>query len=95
MGLFNYRIQPAFADIEGASGGGYLRVAYPVWSLAGVRFVEPKEEHVQTSREEIETLFQGDLRWVAPVIQFTPSESREKESYAEIRRALYQGQDAA
>jgi hypothetical protein len=86
-----------FADMLASDAGSifstpsYLRIAIPSWRFVGIRLVRkpaPGPKPSGLSREEIQTLFDGDLN---PKTQrkLTEFEEREQALQSRIRDALY------
>jgi hypothetical protein len=86
-----------FADMLASDAGSifstpsYLRIAIPSWRFVGIRLERkpaPEQKPSGLSREEIQTLFHGDLN---PRTQrkLTEFEEREQALQTRIRDALY------
>ncbi len=86
-----------FADMLASDAGSifstpsYLRIEIPSWRFVGIRLERkpvPEEKPSGLSREEIQTLFQGDLNPKAKR-KLTDYEEREQALQSRIRDALY------
>ncbi len=69
----------------------YLRIAVPTWRSIGIHHQpEPVAEQPTVSREELQSLFHGELNGRAKKkSKLTPREEQEKTLAKRIRRALY------
>lgn len=70
-----------------------FRIAVPSWRAVGINTnAEPAAEHPALSREEIQSLFHGELNGrVRRKSGLTPREEQEKSLARRIRSALYPG----
>ncbi len=77
------------------SAPSFLRIAIPSWRSIGIQYrPEPVEESTALSREEIQSLFKGELSSKsAPRNPLTDGEEREKSLAEKMRQALYPGHD--
>ena len=77
------------------SAPSFLRIAIPSWRSIGIQYrPEPVEESTSLSREEIQSLFKGELSSKsAPRNPLTDGEVREKSLAEKMRQALYPGRD--
>lgn len=66
----------------------FLRIAIPSWRFVGIH-IEPDPEPETLSKEELQTLFRGELAPKAKKRVLTESEEREKSIANRIRQALY------
>lgn len=73
------------------SAPSFLRIAVPSWRAVGISMqVEPEPEAPTLSREEIQSLFYGELNGSMPgKRKLTRAEEREKNLAERIRQALY------
>lgn len=73
------------------SAESYLRIAVPTWRSIGIHHQpEPVVEQPTVSREEIQSLFHGELNGKAKKkSKLTAREEQEKSLARRIRRALY------
>lgn len=72
------------------SAPSFLRIAIPSWRAIGIQYrPEPEEETATLSREEIQSLFDGELRPKAQRRRLTEWEEREKSLAQRMREALY------
>ncbi len=82
--------QSSYASIFSAPS--FLRIAIPSWRSIGIQYrPEPKEEPTSLSREEIQTLFRGELTPKSPRRQLTDWEEGEQSLAERMREALYPG----
>lgn len=73
------------------SAPSFLRIAIPSWRAIGIQYQpEPEEQPASLSREEIQTLFQGELSPNARKRNpLTDWEMQEKSLAEKLRLALY------
>lgn len=76
------------------SAPSFLRIAIPSWRAIGIQYrPEPEEPPASLSREEIQSLFQGEL---SPASRkrnpLTDWELQEKSLAGKLRQALYPDQ---
>jgi hypothetical protein len=77
------------------SAPSFLRIAIPSWRSIGIQYrAEPVEQSTSLSREEIQSLFHGELsQKSAKRSPLTDGEEREKSLAEKMRQALYPGQE--
>lgn len=77
------------------SAPSFLRIAVPTWRSFGIHYrAEPVAEPSSLSREEIQSLFHGELsQRSAKRCVLTDAEVREKSLAEKLRQALYPGQE--
>ena len=83
---------PILTDEESV---GYFRLAFPAWSIPGVRIVPDEPVIKQASRNEIEELFSLELRRSRLGARLSQKEALELELNRSLRRALYDDRIAA
>ncbi|HQU68646.1 MAG TPA: hypothetical protein PLI43_10665 [Albidovulum sp.] len=76
------------------SAPSFLRIAIPSWRAIGIQYQpEPVEEGTSLSREEIQSLFRGELNPNAGKRQNLTDWEQQEQSLADrMRRALYPDQ---
>lgn len=81
--------QSSYAPIFSAPS--FLRIAIPSWRSIGIQYrPEPAPEPASLSREEIQSLFHGELK-PASRRKLTEGEEREQSLADRMRKALYPG----
>ncbi len=74
------------------SAPSFLRIAIPSWRSIGIQYrPEPVAEPASLSREEIQSLFHGELRPASRAPKLTEAEEREQSLADRMRKALYPG----
>ena len=68
---------------------GQLRIAVPSWRWSVIEFLPEARKAPKLSREEIVSLFEGELRSKRRRPQLTEREQNEQAHAGDIRRALY------
>ncbi len=76
------------SDATLSASRSLLRIAIPSWRFVGIH-VEPEPEPETVSREELQTLFHGELSPKAQKRLLTDQETAEKSLADRIRQALY------
>lgn len=77
------------------SAPSFLRIAVPTWRSFGIHYrAETVAEPPSLSREEIQSLFRGELsQKSARRCVLTDAEAREKSLAEKLRQALYPGRE--
>lgn len=78
----------ATADTTLQNARSFLRIAIPSWRFVGIH-LERDAEPETVSREEIQTLFQGELASRARKRKLTEQEERDQSVANRLRQALY------
>ncbi|MGB3317275.1 MAG: hypothetical protein WBB85_23050 [Albidovulum sp.] len=76
------------ADATLTAPRSFLRIAIPSWRFVGIH-IEPDAEPVTLSKEELQTLFRGELSSRSKKRVLTENEEQEQSVADRIRRALY------
>lgn len=77
------------------SAPSFLRIAIPTWRSLGIQYrADTEVEPASLSREEIQSLFHGELSQKSTKrCVLTDAEAREKSLAEKLRQALYPGQE--